>query len=163
MPSRPFRAGDEQARLELQPTPGGLLALMAYSSRETLLAGCGPAQPWVSIPAGLLDEARQEAGADTIALDTPLPEWLQQWRGGWVRTYELAKVTASSHVTGTQLSLTDRGGRKIQINSEHIQEDRLMWDLVYNGIVHSVVAGGAETNGALHSIFDVPRPKPEPW
>ncbi len=77
VPSRPFHLGDEQAKLELQPMPGGLLAVMSYSSRDTLKAGCGPEQPWVSIPAGLLDEARRQAGADTIVLDTPLPQRLR--------------------------------------------------------------------------------------
>ncbi|MGH3914375.1 MAG: SAV_915 family protein [Pseudonocardiaceae bacterium] len=81
VPSRPFRPGDAQAKLELQPMPGDRLALMAYSSRDLLCWGCGPYQPWVSIPAGLLDEARQQAGAHTIALDTPLPGRLRRTAG----------------------------------------------------------------------------------
>jgi hypothetical protein len=35
-----------------------------------------------------------------------------------------------------------------------------MWDLVYNGILHSVIAGGAETNGQLHRYMRVPYPSP---
>lgn len=35
-----------------------------------------------------------------------------------------------------------------------------MWDLAYNGILHSVIAGGAETNGRLHAALAVPRPYP---
>lgn len=81
VPSRPFRPGDAEARLELQLMPGDRLALMAYSSRDLLYWGCGPYQPWVSVPAGLLDEARQEAGAHTIALDTPLPARLRHAAG----------------------------------------------------------------------------------
>lgn len=77
LPSRPFRPGDEQARLELQPMRGGWLAVLAYSSLTLLAWGCGRGQSWVSVPAGLLDEARQQAGADTILLDTPLPPWLR--------------------------------------------------------------------------------------
>lgn len=82
LPSRPFRPGDELAKLELQPMPGGRLAVMAYSSLETLTVGCGPGQPWVSIPAGLLGEARRQAGADTVVLDTPLPAGLRHSAGG---------------------------------------------------------------------------------
>lgn len=77
VPSRPFREGDAQARLELQPMPGDRLALMAYSSRETLLSGCGPEQSWVVVPAGLVSEARRQSGADAICLDTPLPHRLR--------------------------------------------------------------------------------------
>lgn len=76
IPSRRFRPGDERALLELQPMPGDRLAVMAYSSEEALRTGCGPGQPWVSVPAGLLDEARRQAGADTIVLDTALPDYL---------------------------------------------------------------------------------------
>ncbi|MGH3940875.1 MAG: SAV_915 family protein [Pseudonocardiaceae bacterium] len=81
VPSRPFRPGDAEAKLELQPMPGDRLALMAYSSRELLCWGCGPHQPWVSVPAGLLDAVRQEAGAHTITLDTPLPARLRHVAG----------------------------------------------------------------------------------
>ena len=75
--SQPFHQGDEQARLELQPMPGDHLAIMAYSSPTTLEAGCGPHQASVRIPAGLLSEARRQSGADTICLDTPLPQRLR--------------------------------------------------------------------------------------
>lgn len=75
--SQPFEPGDEQAKLELQPMPGEHLAVMAYSSPEAVQAGCGPHQASVRIPAGLLGEARRQAGADTICLDTPLPQRLR--------------------------------------------------------------------------------------
>lgn len=82
IPSRPFGHGDTQAKLELQPMPGDRLALMVYTSQQALVAGCGPAQPWVSIPAGLVSEARQQSGAHTVCLDTPLPERLRHGSEG---------------------------------------------------------------------------------
>lgn len=82
IPSRPFRSGDQQALFELQPLTGGRLALMLYSSQRSLVAGCGPEQPWVSIPAGLISEARRQSGAHTICLDTPLPEGLRHGSEG---------------------------------------------------------------------------------
>ncbi len=63
----------EQARAELQPMPGDHLALMTYTSQAALETGCGPYQASVPIPAGLLSQVRQQAGATTICLDTPLP------------------------------------------------------------------------------------------
>lgn len=81
VPSQRFRPGDAEAKLELQPMPGDRLALMVYSSLDLLVRGCGPHQPWVSIPAGLLDEVRLQAGAHTIMLDTPLPARLRHSGG----------------------------------------------------------------------------------
>lgn len=77
VPSRPFVAGQERADLELQPMPGERLALMAYSSQRSLIAGCGQGQSWVTLPAGLVSEARRQSGAHTICLDTPLPQCLR--------------------------------------------------------------------------------------
>lgn len=74
VPSRVFNRDDEQALLELQPLASGHLALIAYSSLRSLEIGCGPQQSWVTIPAGLLSEARRQSGADMICLDMPLPE-----------------------------------------------------------------------------------------
>lgn len=78
IPSRLFRPGDKQALFELQPMPGDRLALMLYSSLHSLAAGCGPEQPWVSIPAGLISDARSQSGAHTICLDTRLPDALRR-------------------------------------------------------------------------------------
>ncbi len=79
--SQPFREGDERANLELQPMPDERLAVMAYTSREAVEAGCGPHQASVPIPAGLLGEARRQSGAHTICLDTPLPPQLRHGTG----------------------------------------------------------------------------------
>lgn len=79
--SQPFRPGDAQARLELQPMPGERLAVMAYTSRTAIEAGCGPDQASFPVPAGLLSEARRQSGAHTICLDTPLPEYLRHGPG----------------------------------------------------------------------------------
>lgn len=86
-------------------------------------------------------------------------EWFQQWGGGWVRTYELTKVTAVSWPTGIAITMTDRDGRSVNVAAFDLVEDPLIMDLVYNGILHSVVAGHAQTNGALHFTLRVPYPK----
>ncbi len=79
--SQPFDRGDAEAKLELQPMPGHHLAVMAYSSPEAVEAGCGPYQESVQVPAGLVGEARRQSGADTICLDTPLPQHLRHGTG----------------------------------------------------------------------------------
>ncbi len=87
-------------------------------------------------------------------------EWLQRQGGRWVRTYELTRVTAHSRISSIHLHLVDQDGRRVRISNRDIQENDRVWDLVHKGIVHSVIAGGAETNGLLHRAFNIPRPKP---
>ncbi|MGH3914378.1 MAG: hypothetical protein ACRDTC_13395 [Pseudonocardiaceae bacterium] len=77
-----------------------------------------------------------------------------------MRTYELTRVTAHSRINSIHLCLVDQGGRRIRISNHDLQEDRRVWDLVRKGIVHSVIAEGAETNGLLHRAFNIPRPTP---
>jgi hypothetical protein len=71
-------------------------------------------------------------------------DWLNS-RGGIVRTYELTKVTVTSHAGGYGLELADAQGGSADADFGLIQVNRDLWDLVYNGILHSVAAG-AETN-----------------
>ncbi|SDK26450.1 hypothetical protein SAMN04487820_10633 [Actinopolyspora mzabensis] len=89
---------------------------------------------------------RQAAGAD----------WYSNG-GEWVRLYELVEVTVKHRSSSMYLDLKDTGGRKVHAKIEEVQEDRDMWDLVYNGLLHSVVANGASTNNAVHSRLRVPR------
>lgn len=75
--SRPFHGRPENVELELQPMPGDLLAVMAYTSEVALRQGCGPHQAAAPVPAGLLGDVRRQCGAHTICLDTPLPQRLR--------------------------------------------------------------------------------------
>ncbi|NHD16005.1 hypothetical protein G9447_00905 [Actinopolyspora sp. BKK1] len=85
-------------------------------------------------------------------------EWLKVGRA-WVRLYELTEIKARHRSNAIHLDLTDSSGRKVMVKSDDIQEDRDMWDLIYNGILHSVITGGAKTNNLVHSAFQVPRPQ----
>ncbi|SFE16365.1 hypothetical protein SAMN04487819_108279 [Actinopolyspora alba] len=75
--SRPFDGRSENVELELQPMPGDLLAIMAYTSEAALRQGCGSQQAAAPVPAGVLGDIRRQCGAHTICLDTPLPERLR--------------------------------------------------------------------------------------
>lgn len=86
-------------------------------------------------------------------------EWLRG-RKTWVRVYELTKVKLSVGIGQFYLSMQDRDRRSLSLPVSALQEDRLMWDLVYNGVLHSVIAGNAETNGQLHRYLRVPYPSP---
>jgi hypothetical protein len=86
-------------------------------------------------------------------------EWVRG-RKTWVRTYELVKVKVSVGVGQFYLSMRDCDGRSMSLAVAALQEDPLIWDLVYNGVLHSVIAGGAETNGQLHRYLRVPYRSP---
>jgi hypothetical protein len=86
-------------------------------------------------------------------------DWLRG-RKQWVRTYELVKVRSYPSFSGGWIRLEDRDGRTLGLDHTTLQQDRRLWDLVYNGILHSVIAGGAETNGAAHLHLHLPCPSP---
>lgn len=86
-------------------------------------------------------------------------EWVRG-RKTWVRTYDLVKVKLSLGIGQWSLNMQDRDGRSLSLPVSALQQDRLMWDLVYNGVLHSVIAGGAATNGQLHRYLRVPYPSP---
>ncbi len=94
---------------------------------------------------------RLSAGADWVA------------RGKkWVRLYELTKVTSHSYpYWGAGVCLCDSGGRKLRCRFVDLSSDRLLWDLTYNGILHSVIAGGAETNWQARKTLALPEPPPK--
>jgi hypothetical protein len=86
-------------------------------------------------------------------------DWLRG-RRQWVRTYELVKVKSYPSFSGGWIRLEDRDGRTLGLDHTTLQQDRRLWNLVYNGILHSVIAGGAETNGAAYLHLHVPYPSP---
>lgn len=73
VPSKRLRPGDAEATLELRNTEDGLVAMLAFSSLEQLVAGCGEAQPWVAIPTERVDNLRQLSGADVTLWDVSVP------------------------------------------------------------------------------------------
>jgi len=86
-------------------------------------------------------------------------DWLAR-RKTWVKTYELVKVTCRTNHGDPELRLVDSDGRGVEVAISDLQGDRRIWDLTYNGILHSVIAGGAQTNGQLHMMLRLPYPGP---
>lgn len=88
-------------------------------------------------------------------------EWVARGRR-WVKIYELAEVSYHTRIGGARLRLRDSGGHRLMIKIEDLHGDRTIWDLVYNGVLYSVIAGGARTNTRLHLDVHVPRPASGP-
>jgi hypothetical protein len=97
----------------------------------------------------ILRGERFSAGADWMAS-----------QGKWARIYELVEVTAHTSGTGVYVTLKDSGGREVEYKFVDLGgSDRLLFDLTYNGILHSVIAGGAKTNPLLHRTLKLPYPE----
>jgi hypothetical protein len=77
----------------------------------------------------------------------------------WVRTYELASIEVRTEKvqrkTYTMLYLVDADDRNLQFGIKRFFGGRPFWDLLYNGILHSV-ANGAETNQLARDTFKLP-------
>ena len=83
-------------------------------------------------------------------------DWLL-WKTKWVRTYDLAKVKLSPRGAQFNLILTDREGRKLSIPWLQLCYNRALWDLVYNGILHSAHNGPFASNREARSTLHLPR------
>jgi hypothetical protein len=88
-------------------------------------------------------------------------EWVAK-RGHWVRLYELTTIRCHGYPWGAGMYLKDSAGRSVRLRFVDLSGDRLMWDLTYNGVLHSVIAGGAKTNGTLRRTLALPEPEPPP-
>lgn len=87
-------------------------------------------------------------------------DWLRRNRQ-WVSLYEITSAKVYSHGMNMWLHARDKHGRKIRIQLLELELDPYVHDLAYNGLLHSVIAGGAETNSRLHGALHMPRPKAE--
>ncbi|MBB5154088.1 hypothetical protein BJ970_001622 [Saccharopolyspora phatthalungensis] len=85
----------------------------------------------------LCDRWGISAGADWLAV-----------KGGYVDLYELTevKVVGTSGGLAWDLELTDKKGTELSLNTREVQANQALWDLVYNGILNSVLRSSAKTN-----------------
>lgn len=67
--------------------------------------------------------------------------------GSWIDTYQLRniKITESTSL-GVNIVLIDQAEHKIDTKLYYLQKNRKLWDLVYNGILHSIMYNGAAVN-----------------
>jgi hypothetical protein len=80
-------------------------------------------------------------------------DWFS-FQKSWAKTYELTEIKTRYLGGTTIVYLTDADGHKIDAPLNVIQEDRLIWDLLYNGVRHSI-ANGAVIKGAARYYFPV--------
>lgn len=187
MPQRPSKELDRsrETRVSRKPSPppgqGPVLVWFSHTQRKAFVEAAGwfiafsifcvayagftygskgltmlssPANWWILlIPVvialvvyGIKRKNAAAAGAD----------WVNQGKA-WVCTYELTKIRARTHATGVHLDLQDGAGRTLGVPLDDIQRDRDMWDLVYNGMLHSVTLYPVDIDDESRRILDLPR------
>ncbi|MQA86712.1 MAG: hypothetical protein GEV03_19285 [Streptosporangiales bacterium] len=67
--------------LELRNIDDGRVAMLAFSSLEQLVEGCGEEQPWVAVPMDRVDELQRLSGADLVLWNVPLSPELRHSTG----------------------------------------------------------------------------------
>ncbi|WP_277370744.1 hypothetical protein [Rhodococcus rhodochrous] len=82
--------------------------------------------------------------------------WVQ-WRSSWVDTYQLTRIQFSADGYSRVLRLKDALGNEIHsFKISEIQRNPDLWDLVYNGILHSVASGNCDIDAKTRHILKIP-------
>ncbi len=88
-------------------------------------------------------------------------DWLHV-NGATVATYELDTVRLSGSAGGLYLDLRDTGGGEVGVRISDLQKNDALWDLVYNGILHSLFRGPVRTNEQARAVLELPHPPERP-
>lgn len=64
----------------------------------------------------------------------------------WVTTYNLTSIKVTIPQNDRYLDLEDSAGRQLRLPLATAQANKDLWDLVYNGILHSASIGDADIN-----------------
>ncbi|TQF65785.1 hypothetical protein FK531_20360 [Rhodococcus spelaei] len=82
--------------------------------------------------------------------------WVQNDRA-WVNTYELVKIELVINGIQRVIRLTDSSGRQAPaIDIKDIQPNIALWDLVYNGMLHSIANGNCEVTPRAQRVLKLP-------
>lgn len=74
LPSERVHHGDEEATVELRRLEDGRLVVLAYTSLESLVEGCGERQPWLSVRSDYLQQIVADSGATEVLWNAVLPD-----------------------------------------------------------------------------------------
>lgn len=74
----------------------------------------------------------------------------------WVDVYQLTEVRIKAAGVNQMLRLKDSAGRQVSVKISDVQRNQALWDLAYNGILHSVVVGSADPPKGTRTILELP-------
>ncbi|WP_183130497.1 hypothetical protein [Rhodococcus sp. SBT000017] len=80
--------------------------------------------------------------------------WVQQ-RDEWISTYEITKIRSTTVGLNRASKIEDVHGNKLILVLRDAQMNPLLWNLVYNGIVHSVAHGNCDISKAARRILKI--------
>lgn len=87
-------------------------------------------------------------------------DWIGSGRR-WVDTYDLVKICVSGGAdAGRTFWITDSKGRRVNFDADRICSKPKMWNLVYNGMAHSVANGCKVTGTGADFVLKLDRFKP---
>lgn len=82
--------------------------------------------------------------------------WVQT-RWSWVNVYELTRIRFTVNGVNRVLRLEDSAGREVDpLDLRDVQANPAMWDLVYNGILHSVASGNCDISEKARAVLRLP-------
>ncbi|MEB3371931.1 SAV_915 family protein [Saccharopolyspora mangrovi] len=70
---KPLTSSDADATISMRELEDGRVAILVYTSLESLVVHCGDLQPWASVLPDQLGDIQARSGADMVAWDEPLP------------------------------------------------------------------------------------------
>jgi hypothetical protein len=114
---------------------------MAHPSMWAFIGTAAVGMTWIA------RERACAAGAD----------WLARGRH-WVDVYDLVRINQHNVIGDRWLSLRDSQGRRIRAKLQELHENPDVWDLVYNGMLHSTITGRAVLDHRLHRVLRLPYP-----
>lgn len=100
------------------------------------------------LPSITIKGDRCAAGADWVRV-----------RKSWVAIYELRMISMRYYASGAELKLIDSNRRELEADLLILQTNRQVWDLLYNGMLHSAANGAAVSPMAIKTLklpgFDI--------
>ncbi|MDV6012294.1 hypothetical protein [Haloechinothrix sp. LS1_15] len=78
-------------------------------------------------------------------------DWLMQ-RKHFIKTYELTSIELEPAINKYTFELQDRYGNEVSVSELALLGNRRLWNLVYNGIRHSVVNGAYIDSRAISRL-----------
>ena len=82
--------------------------------------------------------------------------WVQK-QNSWVDTYHLTRIRVYVGRDIRSLSFGDTHGNELRsLSLAQIQANPDLWDLVYNGILHSVASGNCDIDAKTRQILKIP-------
>ncbi|MCJ0978750.1 hypothetical protein MTX35_13615 [Rhodococcus sp. ARC_M12] len=106
--------------------------------------------PWLVILGLPVLQYRKSLGDRVLAG----ARWVQQ-RDEWISTYEITKIRSTTVGLNRASKIEDVHGNKLILVLPDAQMNPLLWNLVYNGIVHSVAYGNCDISKAARRILEI--------